>query len=142
MKIFSFFKMKRLIFLVILLMPVVIIAQTGRVFDNLSMTSSILKMDRKYAIYLPSDYETSNRSYPVLYLLHGSGDDQSGWVQFGEVNQIADKVISEGKATSMIIVMPDANTGQRGYFNNISGDFQYEDFFFQELIPYYQREGT
>ena len=61
----------------------VLAAQTGRVSDNLSMQSKILNMDRKYAIYLPPDYETSRRSYPVLYLLHGSGDDQTGWVQFG-----------------------------------------------------------
>ena len=60
-------------------------AQTGKVSDNLSMQSKLLKMDRKYAIYLPPDYETSQRSYPVLYLLHGAGDDQTGWVQFGEV---------------------------------------------------------
>jgi enterochelin esterase-like enzyme len=66
-------------------------AQSGKVLDNLSMKSQILKMDRKYAVYLPPDYETSNRSYPVLYLLHGGGDDQTGWVQFGEVQFIADK---------------------------------------------------
>lgn len=49
------------------------------------MKSKILKDNRKYAIYLPPDYETSQRRYPVLYLLHGAGDDQTGWVQFGEV---------------------------------------------------------
>ena len=92
-----------------------LIAQTGKVSDNLSMTSKILKMDRKYAIYLPPDYETSQRSYPVLYLLHGSGDDQTGWVQFGEVLSIADEAIKSGFATAMIIVMPDGNTGKRGY---------------------------
>ena len=107
----------------------------GKVSDNLSMTSKILKMDRKYAIYLPADYETSDRSYPVLYLLHGSGDDQTGWVQFGEVKSIADKAIQEGKCTAMIIVMPDGDTGQRGYFNSPKGDWNYEDFFFQELMP-------
>jgi enterochelin esterase-like enzyme len=64
-----------------------LIAQTGKVFDNLSMKSKILNSDRKFAIYLPPDYETSQRSYPVLYLLHGAGDDQTGWVQFGEVQQ-------------------------------------------------------
>src|SRR5674476_220488 len=96
-----------------------VLAQTaGKVSDNLSMTSKILKMDRKFAIYFPADYETSGRSYPVLYLLHGSGDDQTGWVQFGEVKSIADKAIQEGKCTAMIIVMPDGNTGQRGYFNS------------------------
>ncbi|HEY5499421.1 MAG TPA: alpha/beta hydrolase-fold protein [Bacteroidales bacterium] len=107
----------------------------GKVSDNLSMPSKILKMDRKYAIYLPPDYETSGRSYPVLYLLHGAGDDQSGWVQFGEVKNIADKAIQEGKCTAMIIVMPDGNTGQRGYFNSPKGDWNYEDFFFQEFMP-------
>src|SRR5690554_1149895 len=90
-------------------------AQSGRVYDNLSLQSKILGMERKYAIYLPPDYELSERSYPVLYLLHGSGDDQSGWIQFGEVMHIADKAIREGVSTPMIIVMPDANTGQRGY---------------------------
>ncbi|HRR92944.1 MAG TPA: alpha/beta hydrolase-fold protein, partial [Bacteroidales bacterium] len=79
-------------------------AQTGKVMDNLSMQSKILKMERKYAIYLPPDYETSQRSYPVLYLLHGAGDDQTGWVQFGEVLHIADKAINSGSATPMIIV--------------------------------------
>ena len=114
-------------------------AQTGRVFDNLSMQSKILKMDRKYAVYLPPDYETSQRSYPVLYLLHGSGDDQTGWVQFGEVLHIADEAINSGKATSMIIVMPDANTGRRGYLNDIRGDWRYEDFFFDEFIPFIEK---
>ncbi len=110
-------------------------AQTSRVFDNLSVTSKILKSERKYALYLPPGYETSQRSYPVLYLLHGAGDDQTGWVQFGEVQRIADKAIEEGTATAMIIVMPDAKTGQMGYFNNIDGKWNYEDFFFQEFLP-------
>ena len=119
--------------------PALLFAQGGKVSDNLSMTSKILKMDRKYAIYLPADYETSGRNYPVLYLLHGAGDDQSGWVQFGEVKHIADKAIAEGKSTAMIIVMPDGNTGQRGYFNSPKGDWNYEDFFFQEFLPYIEK---
>ncbi|HKH61506.1 MAG TPA: alpha/beta hydrolase-fold protein [Flavitalea sp.] len=115
-------------------------AQTGgKVFDNLSVKSKILNMDRKYAVYLPPDYESSQRSYPVLYLLHGGGDDQTGWVQFGEVLTIADKAIKEGSATAMIIVMPDANTGQRGYFNDIRGQWKYEDFFFQEFMPFVEK---
>ncbi len=114
-------------------------AQTGKVFDNLTMESEILKMERKYAIYLPPDYESSERSYPVLYLLHGSGDDQTGWVQFGEVLHIADKAILEGSATAMIIVMPDANQGQRGYFNDPKNEWRYEDFFFEEFMPFVEK---
>lgn len=115
-------------------------AQTGKVYDNLSLPSKILNMERKYAIYLPPDYETSSRSYPVLYLLHGGGDDQTGWIQFGEVQHIADKAISEGKATPMVIIMPDANTVRRGYSNNALGTwFLREDFFFKELMPFVEK---
>ena len=111
-------------------------AQHGVVHDNLSMESEILEMERKYAVYLPPDYHRSERSYPVLYLLHGAGDDQTGWVQFGEVLHIADKAIRQGKATPMVIVMPDADTGQRGYFNDATNSWRYEDFFFEEFMPH------
>jgi len=129
--------MKNTVFFILLfLITTSIFSQTGKVFDNLSMNSEILDMECKYAIYLPPGYEISERSYPVLYLLHGAGDDQTGWIQFGEVRHIADKAIKEGKATPMIIVMPDANTGQRGYTNDVRGNWRYEDFFFEELMPF------
>lgn len=115
-------------------------SQTGKVFDNLTMKSDILKMERNYAVYLPPDYETSERSYPVLYLLHGMGDDQTGWVQFGEILRITDAAIKDGTATPMIIVMPDANTKNVGYFNTIDGEWDYEDFFFKELMPHVEKK--
>ncbi len=128
-----------LLFLAAFLLSASLIAQTGKVYDNQSLPSKILKSDRKYAIYLPPDYESSQRSYPVLYLLHGAGDDQTGWVQFGEVLHIANKAIADGTATPMIIVMPDAKTGQMGYFNNLKNDWRYEDFFFEEFIPFIEK---
>src|SRR3954451_16901157 len=111
---------KQLVYLVFGLigLPWSSMAQTGKVMDNLSLPSKILNMESKYAVYLPPDYERSERNYPVLYLLHGGGDDQTGWVQFGEVLRIADKAINDGTATPMVIIMPDANTGQRGFSNN------------------------
>lgn len=115
-------------------------AQSGQVMDDLTLPSKILNMERKYAVYLPPDYESSKRSYPVLYLLHGGGDDHTGWVQFGEVQHIADKAIREGTATPMVIIMPDANTGQRGYFNDPKGVWNYEDFFFKEFMPYVEKK--
>jgi enterochelin esterase-like enzyme len=135
--------MKKLLYVacgLLLWYPALLFAQTGKVYDNLSLPSKILKSERKFAVYLPPDYETSDRSYPVLYLLHGSGDDQTGWVQFGEVLNITDKAIKEGTATAMIIVMPDANTGRRGYFNDVKGDWNYEDFFFKELMPFIEKK--
>jgi enterochelin esterase-like enzyme len=127
------------VLLLFAILPLLLNAQSGKVHDNLTLRSKILNGDRKFAIYLPPDYETSQRSYPVLYLLHGGGDDHTGWVQFGEVQSITDKAIREGNATAMIIVMPDANTGRRGYFNDVKGDWRYEDFFFQELMPHIEK---
>lgn len=115
------------------------IAQSGHIYETRTLKSTVLKAERKYAIYLPPDYEKTDRSYPVLYLLHGAGDDHTGWVQFGQVQHIADQAIASGTAGPMIIVMPDANTERRGYFNDIKGDFNYEDFFFNELIPHIEK---
>ena len=133
--------MKKLMFSVVLLCFAALTAwaQGGLVYETKTVKSEILKMDRKYAIYLPPGYNESDQSYPVLYLLHGSGDNQTGWVQFGQVQHIADKTIAEGLAARMIIVMPDADTGTRGYFNVIQGNFNYEDFFFNELIPHIEQ---
>jgi enterochelin esterase-like enzyme len=134
--------MKNIFILVLLSLMIISLSgfsQTGKVLDNLSMSSTILNMERKYAIYLPPDYETSERSYPVLYLLHGGGDDQTGWVQFGEVLYITDKAIRDGKSTPMVIVMPDANTGRRGYFNDAKNEWRYEDFFFEEFMPFVEK---
>lgn len=130
---------KYLIWILIGSIPLGGFSQAGKVFDNLSLKSKLLNMDRKFAIYLPPDYETSQRNYPVLYLLHGGGDDQTGWVQFGEVLNITDKAIREGTATPMVIVMPDANTTRRGYSNDVTNTWRYEDFFFQELMPYIEK---
>jgi len=133
--------MKRIVFFMTLSLITIMTvwAQGGLVYETKTVKSDILNMERKYAIYLPPGYNESDQSYPVLYLLHGSGDDQTGWVQFGQVQHIADQTIADGKCARMIIVMPDANTGRRGYFNDISGDFNYEDFFFNELIPHIEK---
>ncbi len=123
----------------VLCLTSIVWAQGGTVFETRTIKSNILNTDRKYSVYLPAGYDNSDQSYPVLYLLHGSGDDHTGWVQFGQVKYIADKTIAEGKAGPMIIVMPDADTGRRGYFNDIKGDFNYENFFFEELIPHIEK---
>ncbi|QDV24756.1 alpha/beta hydrolase [Aureliella helgolandensis] len=122
--------------LITLAIPNLLLAQSSQVQDVVTMQSDILGGERNYAVYLPPGYDSSKRSYPVLYLLHGSGDDQSGWIQFGEVQHIADQAIANGTATSLVIIMPDGDTGRKGYFNDIRGDWRYEDFFFEELMPH------
>lgn len=123
----------------IFLLSVCLNAQQGKVFDQLTLKSEILKTTKNYAIYLPPDYETSQRSYPVLYLLHGGAGNQIVWVQNGDVLNITDEAIRKGNATPMIIVMPDAGGPHRGYGNDPRGEWMYEDFFFREFIPYIEK---
>lgn len=113
----------------------VAMAQEGTVFDHLTMESAILNTEKRYAVYLPPDYHSSERRYPVLYLLHGGGGNQTTWIQHGEVKRIADKAIQEGSSIPMILVMPDASTPVRGWRNDPFGDWLFEDFFFKEFIP-------
>ena len=61
---------------------------------------------RRFFIYTPPDYDTNPAArYPVLYLQHGGGEDERGWVVQGHVSQIMDNLIAEGKAKPMLIVM-------------------------------------
>src|SRR5689334_13973607 len=92
------------------------VAQTGKVKEHLLMKSKTLGKDVNYTIYLPHDYDISERRYPVVYLLHGYTDDDRAWVQFGEVNRYADQSINSGEIPSMIIITIDA--GVSWYVNN------------------------
>ncbi|WP_338874611.1 alpha/beta hydrolase-fold protein [Spirosoma sp. SC4-14] len=113
--------------------PVVSAPQT-RLLESLIWNSSMLNRAVKFSVYLPPDYYTSNRRYPVVYLLHGYGDNETSWIQFGEADRIADAGIRSGELPPMIIVMPDAGT--TFYINDYQNKIRYEDMFVQELIPH------
>ena len=67
--------------------------------------SAIIGDNRDYYVYTPAGYDPNRKEpYPVLYLLHGLGDDAYGWVGFGEANVILDNLIAQGKAKPMIMV--------------------------------------
>ncbi len=125
-----------LLSILFLIFTINLFSQTARgiVKEGLTIQSKILNKEVRYTIYLPPDYETSSRSYPVLYLLHGYTDNDIAWIQFGEANSIADKAISNGEIAPMILVMPDG--GVSWYVNNYNDSVRYEDFFFKEFIPY------
>lgn len=106
---------------------------TGKVLETRYVKSSILGKDVRYTVYLPADYESSDRKYPVVYLLHGYTDDNTGWLQFGEINRYADKAIAEGTIPPMVIVMPNADS--TWYINAYDGKASYEDFFVKEFMP-------
>ncbi|MFH0760253.1 MAG: alpha/beta hydrolase-fold protein [Bacteroidota bacterium] len=106
----------------------------GQVIEGISMNSQIMGKPVSYAIYLPPDYAASTRRYPVVYLLHGLSDNESGWVQFGEVHLAADRAINAREIPPMIIVMPDG--GVTWYINDAAGTERWEDMFIQEFIPF------
>lgn len=65
---------------------------------------------RRVHVYTPPDYfKSTSKKYPVLYLLHGAGDNDSHWVAIGRANTILDNLIAAGKASPMIVAMPDGH---------------------------------
>lgn len=75
--------------------------------------SPALGFDRRATVYLPAGYESSDRRYPVLYLLHGMGGDENAWPELGRATQIIDNLIAQGLAEPMIVVMPNGNAAQQ-----------------------------
>ncbi len=75
--------------------------------------SPTLNKDRRITIYTPAGYEKSNKSYPVLYLLHGMGGDEEAWIALGRTAQILDNLIAQGKAQPMIVAMTNGNVAQQ-----------------------------
>lgn len=131
--------MKKLSFLLLGLILTIsgIAQQHGKIFDSKIFKSSILGRDVNYTIYLPPDYETSERKYPVLFLLHGYSDDHTGWMHYGEMNRIADEMINGGEISPVIIVVADAK--KTWYINNYSGTENYEDMYIKEFIPHIEK---
>jgi enterochelin esterase-like enzyme len=70
---------------------------------------------RRVTIYTPPGYQPDQAAkLPVLYLLHGNGDIESSWVQYGRANLIADNLLAEGRMKPMIIVMPKGHAYKPG----------------------------
>ena len=68
------------------------------------------------AVYLPAGYAASKTDYPVLYLLHGSGDDETGWLTKGKAKAIIDSLITNQLCPPMIVVMPNGYLEQTGKY--------------------------
>ncbi len=125
--------MKRLLFFWVLLFWN-LQAEAGEVITDRSMRSDILNKTIRYSVYLPDGYGSSTTDYPVLYLLHGLGDDHTAWVVKGDLLRIADSLIRSGEIVPMVIVTPDA--WDSWYVNDYAGTCCYEDMFFKEFMPY------
>ena len=104
--------------------------------------------ERDYAIYLPGSYdEEPLRQYPVLYLMHGGGGSHTDWERANQLSHVTDSLISCGAIDDMIIVCPEGNQQNMMYFNSPTPnsaalgapDWKYEDYIFEELIPYIEQ---
>lgn len=85
--------------------------------------------DIPLSMYLPDDYFTSLHYYPVLYLLHGTGENELSWFKSGNAEEIFDQLIGNGSMRKMIVVMP--------YSSGLT-DGSYEDSF-KELMSYVEK---
>jgi enterochelin esterase-like enzyme len=129
--------MKRTALLIFSLLIVICHSFAGgglRIMEGLVMPSRILGQDVKFSVCLPLNYYDGSRSYPVVYLLHGLGDDETSWLEYGRISQFADEELKSGEIISMIFIMPE---GYRNYYvNDYKGSFLYQDMFIKELVPY------
>jgi enterochelin esterase-like enzyme len=71
--------------------------------------SSTLDVQRRMHVYTPPGYDGTSERYPVFYLLHGGGDEDSGWSTIGRAGFIVDNLLAAGKAKPMLVVMPNGS---------------------------------
>jgi len=102
--------------------------------------STVFNSWRQFYIYTPAGYDiNTNEKYPVLYILHGGGEDERGWAMQGKTDLILDNLIAEKKAKPMIIVMPDGNTNTdfAGFGERVLRIFETE--LKQSIIPFVEK---
>ena len=105
------------------------------------LQSAVLGSVRRMHIYFPPGYDGTQTRYPAMYLLHGGGDDDAGWVDIGRAHLILDNLFAQGKAKPMIVVMPSiwaldppVPAAQRDVNNSLFGRF-----LIQDVIPYVEK---
>jgi enterochelin esterase-like enzyme len=107
-----------------------------RYATDLKMQSTILNTSIFYSVFLPADYtQNTDKRYPVVYLLHGLGDDHKSWNdKYLQVSSIIQNMETTQGLEPMIYVMPQ---GFRSYYvNRFDGSYNYTDMFVNELVPF------
>lgn len=90
---------------------------------------------RHINVYVPASYEKGKKRYPVLYLLHGMGENENGWVEQGHVDFILDNMIASGEAEEMIVVVMSGDIRTTPEIRNVPGK-TVSDIYVGELIPF------
>jgi enterochelin esterase family protein len=96
--------------------------------------ASVTGSARRMHVYTPPGYEAGTSRYPVLYLLHGGGDDDSSWANIGRAGFILDNLLAAKKAQPMIVVMPDLNKPRPEGVRPVGGIMAQTDDFTNELM--------
>ncbi len=109
---------------------------------SVGMTPKLLAACAVWHIYTPPGYERDNRSYPVLYLLHGGGDSDDSWPTVGRAGAILDNLLAAHQAVPMIVVMPAGHVSRdfqlRSGLNTMGHD-KFNDDMTGSIIPYVDR---
>ncbi|MCR9013450.1 alpha/beta hydrolase [Aquiflexum gelatinilyticum] len=100
--------------------------------------SNVLRQWRQFYLYTPPGYDTqTNEKFPVLYILHGGGEDERGWASQGKTDLILDNLIAEKKAKQMLVVMPDGNMPMAAF--NENGLKMFERELKESIIPFVEK---
>ena len=102
--------------------------------------SDVTGGERELYVYTPPGYDRT-RTYPVLYLVGGSGELPSNWIYDGRVNFIADNLFAEGKAVPMVIAIPNNQVVHRNHPQHAERTFKlFEAELRQQVLPLVERE--
>lgn len=111
-------------------------ASHGRVLEGRTLRSEALGREWAYTIYLPPGYETSERAYPVFYLLHGMGGEHTAWARYGDAQMTADSLIAAYAMPPAILVMPDGRNSSYVDSDPVTGYGPVETAIVRDLIPH------
>ena len=112
-------------------MPAAAAALGGTLLDG-EISSYVIGRSLPYRVYLPPDYFTTERRYPVLYMLHGAGGNYTEWSD-SFLPERTDELILTHQIQPMIVVMPEG--GERSYFSNHTGGPRWADYLAYEVVP-------
>ena len=98
--------------------------------------SAVIQKNVTCLVYTPPGYESSSESYPVLYLQHGFGENETGWIWQGRIHNMMDNLLAEGKVRPMVIVMTDGmlREGDGEQERLVSGKFA--PFLLEDMMPF------
>lgn len=110
----------------------------GKVLQSQKMKSDILKKEVLYSVYLPPGFDQSKQNYPVIYLLHGYGNNETTWITDGQIESKMNQAIAGGMIPPTVVVMPD---GENMWYVNVKEkNFNWEDMFIREFLPFMEKQ--